>query len=638
MALQNQERIPESLKQQLALAVRSIQWSYAIFWSLSTRQLPGVLEWRDGYYNGDIKTRKTIQAVELNANQLGLQRSEQLRELYESLSTSDSNPQARRPSAALSPEDLTDTEWYYLVCMSFVFSIGEGMPGRTYASGQPIWLCNAHSANSNVFSRSLLAKSAGIQTIVCFPFLGGVIELGVTERIMEDLSLIQHIKTSFLEIPCHIGLRSRTKDSYQAYNSIETDLLDTKVSPFAAVCERLEIASPGNSSDEFDPTNPGEGSFMVEGINGAASQVQSWQIMEEEFSNCIHPSLTTSDCISQTFVDHRNAVVRPPKPDTDYENRLQEVQECNQTKLTSLDLRNDDLHYQNVLSSLLKTSHQLIMGPSFHHCNKESSFVSWRKSRSRNQLKPRGTSQKMLKKILFEVPRMHDHELLESPKSVKDSAWRPEADEISKMPVLSERVRIEKMNEKFMILKSLLPSFSKDDKVALLDDTIEYLQDLERKVQELESFQESPELEPRTKRKPQDTMERTSDNYGSNRITRGKKHSVNKRKACDIDEDEPEIDFVAMKDCSADNITVNVNNRDVEIEIRCPWKEKILLEIMDAMSHLHLDCHTVKSSTAEGIVSITVKSKYKGSNAASERMIQQALQRVASKRLSEYFY
>lgn len=44
-----------------------------------------------GYYNGDIKTRKTIQAVEFNADQLGLlQRSEQLRELYESLAAGES--------------------------------------------------------------------------------------------------------------------------------------------------------------------------------------------------------------------------------------------------------------------------------------------------------------------------------------------------------------------------------------------------------------------------------------------------------------------------------------------------------------------------------------------------------------------
>lgn len=40
--LQNEDKVPENLKKQLALAVRSIQWSYAIFWSISARQ-PGYI-------------------------------------------------------------------------------------------------------------------------------------------------------------------------------------------------------------------------------------------------------------------------------------------------------------------------------------------------------------------------------------------------------------------------------------------------------------------------------------------------------------------------------------------------------------------------------------------------------------------
>jgi hypothetical protein len=86
-----------------------------------------VLEWGEGYYNGDIKTRKTVEGVELKADKIGLQRNEQLRELYNSLLIGEStDQQAKVPSAALSPEDLTDAEWYYLLCMSFVFNLGEG--------------------------------------------------------------------------------------------------------------------------------------------------------------------------------------------------------------------------------------------------------------------------------------------------------------------------------------------------------------------------------------------------------------------------------------------------------------------------------------------------------------------------------
>lgn len=64
--------------------------------------------------------------MELKPDKIGLQRSEQLRELYESLLEGETDVQNKRPSAALSPEDLTDEEWYYLVCMSFVFNPGEG--------------------------------------------------------------------------------------------------------------------------------------------------------------------------------------------------------------------------------------------------------------------------------------------------------------------------------------------------------------------------------------------------------------------------------------------------------------------------------------------------------------------------------
>lgn len=84
-----------------------------------------VLVWGDGYYNGAIKTRKTVNLVEDSTEEASLERSQQLRELYDSLSTGDLNHPARRP-AALSPEDLTESEWFYLMCVSFSFPLGVG--------------------------------------------------------------------------------------------------------------------------------------------------------------------------------------------------------------------------------------------------------------------------------------------------------------------------------------------------------------------------------------------------------------------------------------------------------------------------------------------------------------------------------
>ncbi|CAL9209398.1 unnamed protein product, partial [Musa hybrid cultivar] len=135
---------------------------------------------------------------------MGLQRSEQLRELYESLSAGDSNQQMRRPCASLSPEDLTHTEWYYLVCMSFTFTPGQGLPGKAFANNQHEWLSNAQFADSRIFSRSLLAKSASIQTVACIPFMGGVLELGTTESILEDAAVVTQITSFFWELPCPV--------------------------------------------------------------------------------------------------------------------------------------------------------------------------------------------------------------------------------------------------------------------------------------------------------------------------------------------------------------------------------------------------------------------------------------------------
>ncbi|GMJ15038.1 GLABRA 3, GLABROUS 3 [Hibiscus trionum] len=614
-----------NLKKQLALAVRNIQWSYGIFWSISASQ-PGVLEWGDGYYNGDIKTRKTVQSLELKADQLGLQRSEQLRELYESLSAGESSPQARRPSAALSPEDLTDTEWYYLVCMSFVFDIGQGLPGRTLSSGQPIWLCNAQYAESKVFSRSLVAKSASIQTVVCFPFAGGVIELGVTDLVPKDLSLIRRVKSLFLDAPQTIVPNKSILVSGRIWNNkdlacpaLDPHTLDTEPSPVLG-CEQKEMVSPNDSSDGTEPNQPAEDPFMIDGINDRTSQVQSWQFLDD------HHSLNSSDCISQTLVDHGDVPLC--QGENDNNNGLQDVGECNQTKLTPLDPVNDDLHYRTILSALLKSSHQLILGPHFRNSNKESGFVSWKTNGLVKSWKEKDeTPQKLLKKILFEVPCMHDKGLLQSPQDndVGDAAWRPEADEICGNHVLSERRRREKINERFTILKSLVPSNSKADKVSILDDTIDYLQDLVRRIEELESCRKLTESETRTKRAIRDHVERTSDNYRNNKVTDGRKSSyLNKRKACE------DIDYVASKDGSTDDLTVSMNNKDLVIEFRCRWRDGILFEILDALSILDLDCHSVQSSTIDGILSMTINSKYKGSSVAKPGTVKQALQRVQS--------
>ena len=94
------------------------------------------LVWAEGHYNGAVRTRKTTVAPpggeegqeEEAAAAAGRRRSRQLRELYDSLAgeAAAAAGDSSRPSAALAPEDLTETEWFYLMCASYCFPPGIG--------------------------------------------------------------------------------------------------------------------------------------------------------------------------------------------------------------------------------------------------------------------------------------------------------------------------------------------------------------------------------------------------------------------------------------------------------------------------------------------------------------------------------
>lgn len=643
---QNHERVPENLRKQFAVAVRSIKWSYAIFWSLSTSQ-QGVLEWCEGYYNGDIKTRKTVEGVELKTDKMGLERNAQLRELYKSLLEGETEPQAKAPSAALNPEDLSDAEWYYLLCMSFVFNPGEGLPGRALANGQTIWLCDAQYADSKVFSRSLLAKSASIQTVVCFPYLGGVVELGVTELVPEDLSLIQHIKASLLDFSkpdCSEKSSSAPHkaddDADQVLAKVDHEIVDTLAlenlySPSEEIKfdpmgindlhgnhEEFNMDSPEECSNGCEHNHQTEDSFMPEGINDGASQVQSWHFMDEDFSIGVQDSMNSSDCISEAFVNKKRAH-SSPRHESVNRNHLKELQNFNDTKFSSLDLgpADDHIHYTRTLSNILGSSTRLTENPCSCDGDCKSSFVTWKKGVVDN-CRPT-VHQKILKKILFTVPLMCG---ASSQNTIQDGLLKLRSDDIHKGHVMPDKL---KENEKLLVLRSMVPSISEVDKASVLDDTIKYLKELEARAEEMESCMDT--VEAIARRKYLDRAEKTSDNYDKIKMDTVKKPWLNKRKACDIDETDPDLNRLVPRESLPLDVKVILKEQEVLIEMRCPYREYILLDIMDAINNLYLDAHSVQSSTLDGVLTLSLTSKFRGAAVAPVGMIKQALWKIAGK-------
>lgn len=307
-------------------------------------------------------------------------------------------------------------------------------------------------------------------------------------KVSEDKNLIQHIKKNFLDnnnnlnpiisIPKYVPSNNPGNDRDAAMGgNLDENAIETDFSPLVECDDDdvQQVSSPNSSTNgsEFNEEEREEShSHMVEGaIHGEASQVQSWQFMEDElicnYAHNNNNSMNSSDCISQTPVNPRRTV--PLYKQKVINHSLQDLQDCNPQNLDNFDSQIDeDEHYQTILSTLLKSSHQLILGPYFRKNNRESSFVNWKKeklSQAFHNNKPRGgTSQRILKKALFDVVRMHEDWLAESSREngkKRENIWRREADEIDKNHVLAERKRREKLNERFTALGSLVPSTGK---------------------------------------------------------------------------------------------------------------------------------------------------------------------------------
>ncbi|KAJ7543947.1 hypothetical protein O6H91_09G059600 [Diphasiastrum complanatum] len=503
------------LRQRLQAAVQSVQWTYAAFWKLCQEQ--GILVWGDGYYNGSIKTRKTITVRELSPEELGMQRTEQLRELYETLSSAEGNQAAvtQRPSVALSPEDLSDPEWFYLVCMSCTFETGAGLPGQALAGGRYVWLCGANESTTKIFSRALLAKSACIQTVLCVPLDEGVLELGSTDLVSEDPSLVRIIKRCF-----------------------------------------MKVSKPAGSEQS---------------ISGPPSW-EKGKLSHQELKNAVQ----VANKLPQESLTSRRQV-----NSADYENNTHITKHHSQTRPLS-------------------------------------AFSTWsgrfQLSNSRPHLFEK---QQMLKRILFHVPRIHandkgltldinrkaENRLALDCQGCTGLGKSNQQDDINAVHVLAERKRREKLNERFLTLRSLVPFVTKMDKASILGDAIEYLKQLQKCVQDLESSNRRLETEIRAYRT----------RFPTENISKAvlEPHKHNEKAGADIQ--------------------ISLGEKEAIFTIHCHWKNDLTSDILMALNNLHLDVFAARVSTINGILSAELRAKVKGDKHTSMPSLlemQTTLQRV----------
>ncbi|KAI9080294.1 hypothetical protein K1719_037688 [Acacia pycnantha] len=639
-----------TLQTMLQAAVQSVQWTYSLFWQPCPQQ--GILVWTDGYYNGAIKTRKTVQPMEVTAEEASLQRSQQLRELYESLSAGETNPPARRPCAALSPEDLTESEWFYLMCVSFSFPPGVGLPGKAYARRQHVWLAGANEVDSKTFSRAILAKSARIQTVVCIPLLDGVVEFGTTDKVQEDLNFIQHVKSFFIDHqrqhhpPPPKPALSEHSTSNPTTSSDHSRLQST---PIAAAMYSAVDPSPAtppapnnhiNEDDDEDDEEEADSDSEAETARNSgptstpeasgvavATAAEPSELMQLEMSEDIRVGSPDDGSNNLDSDFHMLAVSHPG----DHERRADSYRAESTRRWAEPmlqlptsegaqleELTQEDTHYSQTVSTILHNqSIRWAESPSVDYItySSQSAFAKWNTRSDHHQLllqaSPDGTSQWLLKYILFTVPFLHAKYQDDNPPTPRDGAdpvtrlrgrGTPQ-DELSANHVLAERRRREKLNERFIILRSLVPFVTKMDKASILGDTIEYVKQLRKKIQDLEACNRQMEAEQQQSREQHRSLTRVGSDKRKMRILEG---SGGIRKPKSVEASPPPSPSGMVT-----SVQVSIIESDALLELECENREGLLLDVMQMLREMGIEVTTVQSSLNNGVFVAELRAKVK---------------------------
>lgn len=582
--------------------------------------------------------------MEVSAEEASLQRSQQLRELYESLSAGETNPPTRRPCAALSPEDLTESEWFYLMCVSFTFPPGVGLPGKAYARRQHVWLTGANEADSKTFSRAILAKSARIQTVVCIPLLDGVVELGTTDKVQEDLNFVQHVKSFFIDhnspLPPKPALSEHSTSNPTSSSDHIPAVMYTVADPPAAnptlddMDEEEEEEDEDDEEEEEEEAESGSDEETGRRMAGgtpvpdmeAATAAEPSELMQLEMPEDIRVGSPNDGSNNLDSDFHLLAVSQGGNAAAQAEStrRWGTSQDALQVQLPASavvpleELSQEDTHYSQTVSNILQSqSSRWPRSPpsvGYNTFSTHSAFAKWT-TRATHHFHPAvdATNQWLLKYILFTVPYLHAKSPADSSPqgaAAADPKLRGKGtpqDELSANHVLAERRRREKLNERFIILRSLVPFVTKMDKASILGDTIEYVKQLRRKIQELEARNRQTEAE--RSKLPEVTVQRTSSSSSKEQQKSGVT-VMDKRKVRIVEGAAAKAKAVDVA-AATTSVQVSIIESDALLELECPHREGLLLDVMQMLREVRIEVTGVQSSLNNGVFVAELRAKVK---------------------------
>ncbi|KAG8044072.1 hypothetical protein GUJ93_ZPchr0450g33690 [Zizania palustris] len=179
------------------------------------------------------------------------------------------------------------------------------------------------------------------------------------------------------------------------------------------------------------------------------------------------------------------------------------------------------------------------------------------------------------------------------------------------------------------------------NKASILAETIDYIKELKKRVEELESSSD----EPSRRRRPTETSwgRRRHELAGTGNVSGGAKRikpsSDQGGGACSDGDVERErrrwrcvLPPLSQNYGGPSNVTVTIADKEVLLEVQCQWKELLMTRVFDAIKSLSLDVISVQASSPDGLLELKIRAnKFAASSGiVAPGMISEALRKAIS--------